>query len=88
MKTKKKKGSIWRKPVKKTESMDEFMKRRGKETGKVILRETNPNPRMAAGSHQLMGLQTEIGTVHKKTRKKLQKTAQKIKRRRRGDEPK
>jgi len=62
-----------KKKNKSTETIKNFMKRRGKETGKITIPETKPTPPMAGGSHSLLARQREIGVVKPKTRKKLVK---------------
>jgi hypothetical protein len=59
---------------KKKETMDQFVKRRGKETGKVTIPESQDQP-LSAGRHPLLALQMQKGIVKKKTAKKMEKWA-------------
>ena len=68
-----------KKKNKSTETIKQFMKRRGKETGKGVIPETKPTPPGAGGSHTLLARQREIGVVKSGTRKKLIKTMKKKK---------
>ena len=72
---------IKKKKNKSTESITRFMKRRGKETGKITIPQTKPTPPMAGGSHTLMAAQREIGVVKPKMRKMLSKAMHKKKKR-------
>jgi hypothetical protein len=64
---------------KRKENIHQFMKRRGKETGKITVPETNPSPSMSGGSHKVKALQMHVGIVKKKMAKHLEKTAKKKK---------
>lgn len=67
------------KKKKKIESIQRFMNRRKKETGKVTIPETKPNPADSAGSHKTMARMLHKGIVKPKTAKKLERTEKKRK---------
>ena len=67
------------KKKKKIENIDAFMKRRKKETGKVVIPETKPHPADAAGSHKSMARQVMVGVTKNKTIKKLERHEKKKK---------
>lgn len=67
------------KKKKKTESMNAFMSRRNKETGKVTIPETKPSPSWSGGSHKMLARQLHKGVVKPKTAKKLERIQKKRK---------
>jgi hypothetical protein len=67
------------KKKKKSESIDGFIMRRQKETGKVKITGDKVSPDMSGGSHKMKARQMMIGTTKPKTIKKMEKSAKKSK---------
>jgi hypothetical protein len=67
------------KKKKKAESIDGFIMRRQKETGKVKVTEDKPSPEMSGGSHKMKARQQMIGMIKQKTIKQMEKNAKKTK---------
>ena len=61
-------------PRKKKEDFISYAKKRGLETGKILIPETK-TPKLAAGNHALIALQRHKGIVKPKTAKKMEQAA-------------
>lgn len=64
----------------KKETMDDYVDRRNKETGKVVIPETKKK-KFEAGKHELLALQSHEGLVKPGTAKRLERMMHKRKRR-------
>lgn len=66
--------------MKKKENISSFMKRRNKETGKVVIPQTIPSPENSGGSHKTKAKQYMIGVTKPKLMKQLEAIERKKKR--------